>query len=247
MPDKPDSDPTVGSVPQSEPVTSGPVAADRRWSSTGGAEISGPAVPARDRPDAPRWPDVLVVVGLTLVAALAAALGFFHLAWRWGTASVPVSPIVLAAIVWVLCRMAFRLTGAVRMAALPWAGCLVVVVFLFFADNPGFSLPLRVVTMNYETNQATDGNWRGLLLLGVLVLTAAVQLSLLWATSVSARVARQADPPWPAGPVAPSGVSDPSAVGGTPDGVVAPAKHVTPTTSGASGGGVPGTGVDTGS
>lgn len=190
---------------------------------------------------------MLVVIGLVLVAALAAALGFLHLAWRWGTVPVPVSPIVLAALVWLLARMAFELTVAVWTAALPWAGCLVVVVFLYFAGNPGFSLPLRVVTMNYQTNQATDGDLRGLLLLGVLVLTAAVQLALLWATSVSARVARQTDPPWPAGPVDPSGPSDPSPVGGTPDDVVAPAQHVTPTTSGPSGGGVPRTGVDTGS
>ena len=191
------------------------------------------------------------MVGLTLVAALAGALGFLHLAWRWGTAPVPLSPIVLAALVWLLARMALQLTGAVRMAALPWAGCLVVVVFLYFAENPGFSLPVRVVTMDYQTNKATDGDWRGLLLLGVLVLTAAVQLSLLWATSVSARVARQNDPTWPAGPVDLSGPSDPAAVGDAPDGTpgdaVAPAQHVTPTTSGASGGGTPAAGVDTGS
>ncbi|MEJ7648851.1 MAG: hypothetical protein WKF57_07455 [Nakamurella sp.] len=199
----------------------------------------------------PRWPDVLVVVGLTLVAALAGALGFFHLAWRWGTAPVPVSPVVLAAIVWLLVRMAFQLTRVLWTAVLPWAGCLGVVVFLYFADNPGFSLPLRVVTMDHQTNKASDGDLRGVLLLGVLVLAAAVQLSLLWATSVSARVARQTDPPLPAGLVDPSGPSDPAAVDGMPDGtpgdVTAPVRHVTPTTSGASGGGAPAAGVDTGS
>ena len=170
------------------------------------------------------WPDVLVVVGLTVVAALAAALGFFHLAWRWGTVPVPVSPFVLAAIGWFLCRSAFRLTGALRLAALPWAGCLVVVVVLYFAGNRNWPLPLRVVTMNYETNQATDGDWRGLLLLGALVLAAAVQLSLLWATSVSARAERMADEPWPAW--------SPGQGDRTP-------QHVTPTTSGASGDGAP--------
>jgi hypothetical protein len=179
---------------------------------------------------------VLIVIGLTVLSALAAALGFFHLAWRWGSAPVPVSPIVLAVIVWVLCRAEFRLTGALRMAVLPWAGCLVVIVFFYFADNSAWPLPLRVVTMDYATNKATDGDWRGLLLLGVLLLTAAVQLSLLWATSVSARAERLRDPAWPSRPSDPSGSAH----------LAAASRHVTPTTSGASGDSSAPTGVDTG-
>lgn len=124
-------------------------------------------------------PDVVLVTLLTVLAVLAAVLGFFHLPWRVGSLPLPASALLLPAVVGMLCRSAHALIPALWAAALPWIGSVATVVTLMLLPNARYRLPLRVVTMDYTTNTAHDDDWRGLLLLAAVVLAAAVQLSLL--------------------------------------------------------------------
>lgn len=138
--------------------------------------------------------DLAIVAGMCVFAVFVTLVAFFHLPAFVGTIPVPASILVLAGFTWLLPRTAYRLTGRMAAAVAPAVAILATVVVLVSWSNlPLYQLPLRVISIDRTTNTAGE-DWRTYVLLGVIALTAAVTLALLWSERVAASVRPHADP-----------------------------------------------------
>lgn len=143
---------------------------------------------------APTAADWAVVAGMSLFGVFVTVLAFFHLPAYVGTIPLPLSILVLVGFTWLLPRTAYRLTGRM-MAALAPAVVMAatVVVLVSWSNTPLYQLPLRVISIDRATNTAGE-DWRTYVLLGVVALTAAVTLALLWSERATASVRGESGP-----------------------------------------------------
>lgn len=144
----------------------------------------------------PAVADWALVVGSCLFAVFATVVGFFFLPLHLGAVPMPVSILGIGALCWVLPRVCYRLTGSLIAAALPALVIFAVVVVLLILPNALFNLPLRVIA--YRADPPSTGNdWRNYVLLGVVAITGASAVGLLWGDKMAAaaRAGSPAEPP----------------------------------------------------
>lgn len=119
------------------------------------------------------------MAGLTVLSAAGAVFTFFYLPWWVGAVPLPVTVLLAVALLVVLPRLCFRLTGSLGAAAAPVVAWLVVTVVLFLLPNALSGVPLRGANAHL---------WRLMLLIAVGTVTGAVTVAMLWAERLRKRL-----------------------------------------------------------
>ena len=116
---------------------------------------------AAERPADPwRVVNAMLVVLLTVLTAVAGVYAVFFLPLNIGVVPVPISALIVAAVVFAAVRLCYSLTGSVLAAAAPAAAWLIVSVVLGTTRTFGYPLVIS--------------DWRALTLFGLGALAATV-------------------------------------------------------------------------